>query len=110
MEQDSTPATSRFLPAQLLQQKLLKFQRKEEAKSMKKGNKIFKSSKSDGLLSKGIKDSSDNAPDNFTNEDSVDDDDNGVDIPGSLFLVLFCYYSTLTMHNRPNQSAFLLSW
>ena len=93
MEQDSIPSKSRFLPAQLLQQKLLKYQRKEESKSMKKGNRNLKSSKSDTLLLDGKKSSVENALDTLKNEGTEEDDDNDVAIPGSCFEYFFFSFS-----------------
>ena len=85
MEQDLIPTKSRFLPAQLLQQKLLKYQRKEGSKAMKKGNKILKPSKSDTLLLHGNISSPANDLATLTNEVPAEDDDNDVAIPGSCF-------------------------
>ena len=78
MDQDLNPPQSRFLPAQLLQQKLLRYQQSDGDKSVKKGNKASASSKSNSLILSGKILSLESNINDYDN----DDDDDDVAIPG----------------------------
>ena len=81
-EQDLNLPPSQFLPAQLLQQKLLSYQQNEGDKSVKTGKKASASFKSNELIL-GVQLSSIESNFNeYENQDHEKDDDDDVTIPG----------------------------
>ena len=89
MEQDLHLPPSRFLPAQLLQQKLLRYQENEGNKPVKKGNKASATSKSNSLLLSGKISSLESTVNEFENQDCEKDDDDDVAIPGKRLTFYF---------------------
>ena len=82
LEQDLNLPPNQLLPAQLLQQKLLKYQENEVDTSVKKRNKTPVSSKSSALLLSGKLSSLTSTFNECENQYYEKDDDDDVAIPG----------------------------